>query len=243
MDQEDHSVPELADEAGTDPLLVVHQNVEGVEPDVIGSIIYLLRNRYEAARLAILYLESEAEEFAASGIANLRDALSHIASAVSENSTHEQRQKDVHSAAEHLRRAVVESYQQVVEAKLMNIADRYATYRAKSLKRERFYRMSHLTDHSQFQKDLEASKKLYAEARDYKDTNVWDEAWMEGVVTFTEAVELLVGLDHTLSAWEGEIAQRRFSFWTQAWFMIAGVVLGVIATIILTLLFRASTGA
>src|SRR5713101_7239802 len=92
------------------PLLVC-----GIPQSLVEQFLFLIRDGYPKAELATGFLEERAGIKNVQGIANVRDTLSHLATFLVPAIDNEERAKQIISAEEHLRRAIIEPYQVAVE--------------------------------------------------------------------------------------------------------------------------------
>lgn len=101
----------------------VDNSKKTLSPKVYKKLLDVLGNDYQYATLVVTYSEVQASEFDYIGMAEFRDALTHVKRAIftGEESV---AFDELNSASEHIRRAAVESMQAYVEGKYASIKRR-----------------------------------------------------------------------------------------------------------------------
>lgn len=102
----------------------------GVDKDVFDRFIDLFRDKYRIVDAATNFLENKAGVQSTNiTITNQRDAVSHFSTLLSGDMTVELQWSQLHSAEEHLRRAIAEPYEIGVTHKLNGILDMMEDYK------------------------------------------------------------------------------------------------------------------
>jgi len=191
---------------------------EGIEKSILAQMIELLRERYTAASYALTYLEARSLEYDLVGLANQRDVLSHFATICDASKSLKKREESLASAEEHLRRAIVEPYQTVLEERLARFIDVYKDYEKNIFKKEKLVKLDKVTDHDHIRQEIETIKKLDQEARDKKNCNIWNAEWEDAVECFKRAYDKVVALDDLLFSYRKQyysvMVTRRLQKWS-----------------------------
>jgi hypothetical protein len=175
--------------------------INGVDPDVLKGFLILIKEKYAMVDMANFFLEIKT---GVSGIniamANERDFLSHLCTVLSDQELTPDKQKDQLSAAEeHLRRAVIESYQKAVEIKFSSVLDNYEKYRYEVVPLQKRYEpLADAPDFNSIRTKIKEINVLRMESRNAKRRNKWDDSWEQGVATYVKAFLDLEKLDDTL---------------------------------------------
>ena len=153
-----------------------HKNV--IAPDVLEELRKVLGEDYSYATSVVTYAEVQSLEFNYTGMAEFRDALTHVKRAIYENDE-KKALDEINSVSEHIRRAAVESMQEYIESRYVNF--RRNLYFPYSLLKNRVK-----TD------DLENELKLcIIKGRDAKPSK----KWRESIGYFKKAEDILVQLE------------------------------------------------
>ena len=181
---------------------------EGIEPDLLRRIGKCLRKHYRTADKAVVYAETVTREYNIVGVTNLRDALSHLSTALDSTKTYEQREQSVKSMEGHIRRAVVESLQLAAEARLTAtskvIEILHATARGQGAKRVPADGVANID------KGLEESLRLYKDARSRKGENIWNREWEDGAELFVRCVNMTKEIEAEASRLIEQASDRDF---------------------------------
>lgn len=96
---------------------------ETLSPEILKNLREVLGENYEYAISVVTYTEVQSLEFNYTGMAEFRDALTHVKRAIYTNDS-AKALEELNSASEHIRRAAVESMQEYVETRYVNIRRR-----------------------------------------------------------------------------------------------------------------------
>lgn len=163
-------------------------NVEktAVTDEIVDKFIDVLNGYYEHARAGIIDMETQNLETTYLGIREIRDAFDHIYLAFCGGNVDDH----FNSAEEHLRRAAVESYEYIVEEKLMEllpIFDKPFIYKLAFLKTP--------LNRTELRKKKEIIKENLREGRRLKANK---QTWEEALDKFIEASDVLSEIEKKL---------------------------------------------
>ena len=128
---------------------MAEEKINGVSIKHIERIIDIIRKRYSIVKKGTKYLETIERKFDLTALANIRDFVSHIETAFSENASEIEREESIIQSEEHLRRAIVESHQIALEARLESFLEEYGKYELECLPNEAKYGINTITNHSE----------------------------------------------------------------------------------------------
>ena len=145
----------------------------------------------------MFFLEEHAGILNRSGLVNLRDVLSHLATMLHKNTPSEKREAQLASAEEHLRRSIFDPYAIALGHLRKEFNPVHTDYRKRIIpligKRRRFQKALN-TD--KIREALREVARLAEEGRVAKGRNLWDPQWEEGVTSLVHAYDRLSNL-HT----------------------------------------------
>ncbi|MBW2621193.1 MAG: hypothetical protein JRC56_07690, partial [Deltaproteobacteria bacterium] len=105
---------------------------KSISPQVQQKLIEVLSENYDYATYVVTYAEIKSLEFNYTGMAEFRDALTHVKRAIyAENE--DLALDELNSTFEHIRRAAVESMQEYIESKYTHIRKRIYLSKLKSI--------------------------------------------------------------------------------------------------------------
>ena len=93
---------------------------ETLSPVVYEQLKEVLGEKYDYASTVVTYAEVQSLEFNYTGMAEFRDALTHVKRAIYLDDIAEA-QDELNSASEHIRRAAVESMQEYIESRYISL--------------------------------------------------------------------------------------------------------------------------
>ena len=105
-----------------------HQEVTTAsENDIATKALAFLRSgNYEAVKQAIIYLETRSGQLQTDAFANLRDVLDHLVAAVQPGISEDELSQQIAETNEHLRRAVMHPFQDIIEERLAKLTRKSA---------------------------------------------------------------------------------------------------------------------
>lgn len=177
----------------TSPLLPNDQRIiDQLDPEVLEVFLRLLRDKYRLADTANFHLEHRENVSGISiAITNQRDVTSHFITILrTPGLTKEKQLEQISNAEEHLRRAIIEPYEQLVNARVSILLENLILYKEKVLPRATEPGFSSCPSLRQIENTVVAINKLRDSGRSRKSKNIWDADWEEGVKAFVEAYEL-----------------------------------------------------
>lgn len=188
--------------------------IAGVEWDIIEKFLFLIRDKYPLADKANYFLELNLGQSGINiAITNQRDVLSHLSTILTNSSlTYEQKLGQISTAEEHLRRAVIDTYQKALALKLENMEKIYADYKIKVLPlKANHNELSSAPDMVSVKAILDQVASLREKGRNAKQRNIWDLEWEKGIEYFLEAFTKVKDLERQLEEYIIKAAQITFS--------------------------------
>lgn len=185
---------------------------ELLSPQVLEDLKDVLGEKYDYAISVVTYTEVKSLEFNYTGMAEFRDALTHVKRALYTNDERNALE-ELNSASEHIRRAAVESMQEYVETRYVNL-------------RRRMYlpSMYWFRRNNKRIKELESElKKNIIDGRTAKPSK----KWLEAIKYFKDAENNLDQLEEIIPS-----IDERINFIKTSIFTLIAVLIGyLIATI------------
>jgi len=211
----------------------------GVERHLVEAFLALIRDNYQHAEKAAFLLEERARILNLSGVANLRDVLSHLATMLDPRTPPERRPAQLANAEEHLRRAITEPYGIALgrlRKEFRPVRSEYSR-RIVPLIRKRKY-LEHAPDDATVTARLTEIARLAERGRASKGKNLWNPQWEEAVASFLQAYEKLSALHQELLTFCNQHRQAGRERW-QSFVGVLSVVgtLGTVAFGLLSLWF------
>lgn len=109
------------------------KTVAGVEIEIVERALEVLSKLFPVADKATYYLEIKSDfEVVHIGMANQRDALSHLVTLLTEDLNYDDRCAQIRHMEEHLRRSVTMPYAQVVMVRATRIIEKLKSYKERS---------------------------------------------------------------------------------------------------------------
>ena len=210
-----------------------------VDPEVIKLFFQVISDKYLVVDKANYILEESGFDGLSIAIVNQRDFLSHLCTVLTDTSLDKNGQMAQYSAGEeHLRRAIIESYQMAVDMKMLSFSESYEKYKLSAVVRSLPSQTS--TIHKEIMAKLEEIKILREKGRSAKSINKWNESWEKGVESLYEAYkkvgELQCFLDDSFEVEKFKIANEKLNL-IRKWKLIAGVSIALTATLVVIMLF------
>lgn len=210
----------------------------GVDRYVIERFLVLIRDNYRQADKATYFLEEQAGISNVAGITNMRDVLSHLATALSPEISQEKRVEQLTNAEEHLRRAIVEPYELAFRERLDKFRPLYNNYVNKLLKvKDRYVELQNAPNAVSLNAVTRKIANLAEKGRGAKNGNIWTGEWEEGVSCFIEAYETLLELEATIRDYWNQYESKKttiLGIQLGVWGLIIGV-LGIVISILLVI--------
>lgn len=184
----------------------------GIKEAHLERIIELIRTRFVVVKEGTKYLENMERKYNITALANIRDFVSHIETALKEDITDKERQANLDQAEEHLRRALIEPPQIALESRLEIFLEEYEEYEEEMIPNERKYGVDTITDHEQIRADIKKIQEYLNEGRKRKGTNIWNTTWEEGVELFNRGYELAVELHGRIKSYKEQYFANKFTY-------------------------------
>lgn len=214
--------------------------IKGIKTEHIEWLIDIIRIKYRTVKKGTKYLETSEREYDLTALSNIRDFLSHVETAFQEGTPEKARKENIIQSEEHLRRALVESHQTALEARLDKFLEEYDSYDKEHLKNEKKYGINLTTDHAGMRKNIRRIQEFLYAGRQKKGVNIWNEEWEEGVEDFINGYKLTVELQDKLKNYKENYFGHKLQYDRQRRNIILATVfgvLGILATIICSFLF------
>jgi hypothetical protein len=217
----------------------------GVPQSSLERFLRLIRDGYPKAELATIFLEERAGITNVQSMANVRDALSHLATFLDPILDFDKRNEQVANAEEHFRRAIIEPYQIAVEDITAKVAELYEKYKEFLLPvKDRHPSLQGAPNEVQVNAKLREVQNAVQRAREAKGRNRWDEQWESGVQSYISAFDLLKEVHSDLETYwyrfEQSKTDKRHTL-LHVWGIVAtaiALVLGVVVSYLLYLLAK-----
>ena len=175
------------------------KHICGVDKDLIERFLILIRDNYKKADKATFFLELRAGVSNVPGIANSRDVLSHLVTALDSNISEAERLEQLTNAAEHMRRAIVEPYEVALKTRLDQTQTTYEKIVSQVLPViDEHPTLQNAPNGVSVRASLKQISQLFAQGRASKTGNIWNQEWEEGISNFIDAFDQLERLESTL---------------------------------------------
>jgi hypothetical protein len=209
----------------------------GVERDIIEAFLVLVRDKYAAVDKANYFLEINVGSSGINvAITNQRDVISHLVTLLTRpDMSREQKLEQIGNAEEHLRRAVLESYEKGVAITAQNVLSLFAKYRETVLTLAPSPEISSRPNLGVINARLREIQNLREKGRAMKARNKWDCEWEQGVENFVVAFTKLKELEELLEDYISravQIRDRRYMSLLTWWGIVATVLLGVASLVV-----------
>ena len=174
------------------PSLQNDQIIAQLDPEVLETFLRLLRDKYHLADKANFHLEHRENTSGISiAITNQRDVASHFITILRTPGLTKAKQfEQISNAEEHLRRAIIEPYEQSVNVRVDKLFESLILYKERVLPRAMEPGFSTAPSLRQIETTITTINKLRDSGRSRKSKNIWDSDWEDGVKAFVEAYEL-----------------------------------------------------
>lgn len=187
-------------------------NEKNFSSEIIEELKELLGEKYDYATSVVTYAEVQSLEFNYTGMAEFRDALTHIKRAIYEESE-KNALGEINSASEHIRRAAVESMQEYVESRYVNFRRNLYIPSSYWLKRNR-------SEINELEMKLKDCIRLGREVKPSKK-------WRESISYFKQAEDILEQLEKEVPSINERLERIKFLiFLTIA--LLTGYLIGII---------------
>jgi hypothetical protein len=208
----------------------------GVDKVLIEQYLLLIKNNYRRAEKATYFLEQRTGLVNFVGVANMRDALSHLVTLLDENTPDDQRQAQLISAEEHLRRAILEPYNISVNRLTVRFKELYENYRHRVLPvQDKHPILFGSPNDVAIRSSMREISDLVSKGRAAKAKNLWDPGWEDGVASLVEAFDRLSELYSQLEGYwfkYEHMEREKKQTWLTWWSLIA-----TLLSLLLPLLF------
>lgn len=171
---------------------------ETLSPVVYEQLKEVLGEKYDYASTVVTYAEVQSLEFNYTGMAEFRDALTHVKRAIYLDDIAEA-QDELNSASEHIRRAAVESMQEYIES-------RYIYFRRGLYFPNKYWFKFNHNEISDLEQKLKSYLFLGREAKPSKK-------WLEAIGYFKKSEEVLDQLEKKISPLNQRLKIVNFLFY------------------------------
>ena len=196
--------------------------IAGVEKEIIEKFLEVIGEKYPLVDKANYFLE---RQVGVSGIniaiANQRDFLSHLCTVVTdENLDYQGRRDQLSAAEEHMRRAIIETYQKAVSRKLNKFEELFKKYKEKVYRYiESFPELSSAPNDQMVKAAIRKIEDLRIIGRKAKTQNTWNLKFNEGVealiTAFKEIIDIEAEIEKYLDKAERILAKKELQMANQ----------------------------
>jgi hypothetical protein len=208
-----------------------HDTIAGVSVEQLERAFWLLREKLPLVLAANRYFEEQTGIHNEAGNNNLLDAFSHFATLVekAEELRPEQQRDQVTHLEDHLRRSMMEAFEQVLKQRLGDVAPQWDAYVARVRPLQLAGELPGVASEAELGRLRRRIKVRLDRARASKRETTW-EAWQRGTEELVEACDYVEQLETKLR--EGLAAadahRRHAKGWRLGWWSLAiGVALAV----------------
>jgi len=156
-----------------------HKQLEEINRVVMQGLVDLLFFKYHKARESIISYESNVSKMPAYAFTELRDFIDHMYLALSQDQQ-DQIPHHLEQAEEHLRRAVAEPYQGVVQDEVREIGNLFNTYNKYWFKKMPFLEAKTLS-YDEYYSSKREIHDLLERGRRLKSCNIWSDEFDEAI--------------------------------------------------------------
>lgn len=176
---------------------ITGETILGVDKNVLVAFLELLKHKYRLADEANLFLEQNTKISGISvAITNQRDVIGHLITLLTEAGlSRDEQMAQVATSEEHLRRAILESYQITVDTTWERVEKLIETYKQIVLPLQDNPILKSGPDLNNINSRLLNINKHRHRGRIAKGQNLWDEKWEEGPKAFIDAFKKLRELE------------------------------------------------
>ena len=161
-----------------------------VDASLIKRFLILFRDNYREVDLATLFLEQSEGISNAQSFLNVRDAMSHFVTALSPETPAANREEQLATCEEHLRRAILEPYETTLSARHLKLTELIEEYKQAAARLIHLNKeMSDAPNEVRIESALREIRRLRAIGRAAKGKNLWNTEWREGVKAYQAAYE------------------------------------------------------
>lgn len=182
--------------AQSDPMDDDEQHrVDGVYDDHLSRIMVVMREHYPKVLAANRFFEEETGIHNELGTNNLNDALSHLGTLVEQANvmTHAQQGHEVHDFEGHLRRGMMESYEQVFRLRMGQVEKLWSEHERIARPKQVEGELRGVPSLEQLDALRRKCKSKLDQGRDAKRGHDWD-AWDQGTEALAEACSIATEL-------------------------------------------------
>lgn len=149
-----------------------HKPIEEIDQEIIKTLIDLLFFQYPKAREAIIAFESHTDEAPIFAFTELRDFIDHMNLALHQDLSSDSIPHHLAQAEEHLRRAVAEPYQGMIQEEKKQIKKLFTIYEKRWFKKLPFVTSKVIQLQEYYDKKREIND-LLSKGRTLKACNIW----------------------------------------------------------------------
>lgn len=174
----------------------------GVDQQVLEEFLVLVRDNYELADQAYFFLEHHVGVSGTNvSITNLRDVLSHLTSLLQEGHLPPDKQREqVAGATEHIRRAIIEPYEDAVNIKTLQVKRCFTLYKIFVFPLC-FILFTSAPTLDQINAQLTAIGDIRSDARKAKGLNRLTDEWRQGITLYVRAFDELDSIARQLEGY------------------------------------------
>jgi flagellar biosynthesis GTPase FlhF len=160
----------------------------GVDRDLVEGFLILFRDNYREVDFATIFLEQSEGISNGQSFLNVRDAMSHLVTALDPSTPKKKKADQLPTCEEHLRRAILEPYETTLNARLNKLTQLIDNYKQTVIPVAQLYpELRDSPNEVQIEAVRQEIHQLVKEGRAAKRKNLWNNEWREGVKAFAIA--------------------------------------------------------
>jgi hypothetical protein len=207
-----------------------------VNEGVLEKFLALVRDRYPLADKANYFLETKEKQSGINiAITNQRDVLSHLVTLLTPGLSVDGQTAQLYTAEEHLRRAILESYETALNRRLEKISGIIPHYTKNVVPRlgdpHRHPSLSSAPDNEGIKVIMRRIDDCREKGRQAKRKNMWTESWEDGVSGLVEAYALAETLHRELQDSVTLIGNMRGAAYSKYGYVVG--VVGLLAGVVI----------
>ena len=204
--------------------------IMGVEREIVEKFFRLIKEKYPLVDKANYFIERNGGVSGINiGMANQRDFLSHLCTVlVRTDFEPEEKLAQVATAEEHLRRAIIETYQRAVTIQLDKVHKIFETYKKEVIPYQRSKAiLASAPNTLMIRAIFDEVEDLRTKGRSVKNENIWNENWERGISFFLDAFEKLKEIEKELEEYilrAHQIKINKKTIFLALWGIVATIV-------------------
>lgn len=181
--------------------------------ELIAQLREIFSSHFPLVSEAMNYVEVKSRSTPVPGFIEIRDVVSHLFDLLKDVDDQENITKNIVEIKQHLRRATIETYQMLYDAKMAYLYGSYWKYRLKISQFEKvlFLRTKNQYKHDEIVSAMKEAQKLWVEARTQKNNDIDTSEFREAIEKFKNAYERLTTIDDYVDELWNDFNKRSYS--------------------------------